>query len=176
MIILLNLWPWIPGLSIDGLFYYSVGAYFSIYRINLLQLSLKFKKTCFLLSLIMIPTIIIFNKYYDTLITIFVIPAIFSSIVIMSTIIKNEKIKKILLNMKSKVFFIYGIHYLPIVAIYSIFITRFYSERNALWDIFLYLSTPFFSIAISLIWYYILLKLFPTFVSVLSGGLRTKKI
>jgi hypothetical protein len=175
MITLLNLWPWIPGLSIDGLFYYSVGAYFSINRINLLQLSLKIKKMCFLLSLIMIPAIMIFNRYYDTLITLFIIPAICSSLVIMSTIINNEKIKKILLNMKSKVFFIYGIHYLPIVAIYSIFITGLYSERNALWDIVLYLSTPLFSVTICLIWYYILLKLFPTFVSALSGGLRTKK-
>lgn len=152
---ILHLWPWIPGLSIDALCYFSLGTYLSVEQIDIIKYVQKYQKFIVIIVIILFPILIINHKQAPfTLHPLFIISTIALMISLLSSSSKNtQRLKDDLCKLKPTVFFIYAIHFTPIVAFLPPLFERYYTLDNLFLNILLSFSIPLSCVLLSLIFY-----------------------
>lgn len=154
------------SLVIYNMIFFSFGAYYSIKQLNFIDCFQNFNLIPFVfLSFALIDTFV--NSFYIHFIV--VIMGIISAIVIVSHLLKYEKIKmnKLLTNSS---FFIFALHTLIIDDIGKGLIFLFHLPDTVFIMLSLYFIVPLLTIAICLLLYVFLKKYIPGLLSLLSGG------
>lgn len=62
-----SIWPYIPGLTITSLFFFSIGAYFSINNKLIVNEFKKYRNPVFLIYLILVVVMVYFNSSFSTI-------------------------------------------------------------------------------------------------------------
>lgn len=166
-----KLWPWIPGLSIDALLYFSIGAYLSINKVDVLALCNKYKIALYCISILLIPILLyMHNSGPVLLLPFYILAAMGSSFNIMITISKKcPSLQYRLINLKQSVFFIYAIHYMSIVAFVPLIADRYICSLNIIFQVFLFFICPILCTLLCLFYFKISSTFFKSTTNVLIG-------
>lgn len=160
----------IVGLSTNALFFYTVGAYYGIYKRALLELSKKHFSLSSILYIIFAFIILIFKekKWCHYLQSINIIISCFFFFNITMYCIKKYNWKSNLFLAESS-FFIYAYHAMPLIFILKIFFKYFNidSDFDAL---AVYILAPSITIILGLLIYFIMRKFLPKTTAILTGG------
>lgn len=165
-----NIWPDIRGINSVSVFFFSMGAYLSINRLNITDCF----KPLFIPTLVIYPLLAFFDVYYQG--------ATYHSYIhnggIMTGLIMSFNIVSYFLS-KHKIhvnkfltdssFFIFAIHCLFISELMKITI-KLLQPNSAYTLIMIYFLIPFVTIIISLFLYKLSKTLFPKFTSIITGG------
>ena len=168
---LLNLWPNIPGFSITSFFFFSLGSSFGFYKKNMV---IEFSKFRYIFGAIAIVTLIlsIIYKGMDfTKITmqLYIMTGVFSVFIITAFLIQNEKIKVNAFLSKSS-FFLYCFHSIAVLTISHRILIKIFGTENLLCVISSYLLSPFLCAIICLSIFFLLKKITPGLLNILTGN------
>lgn len=174
-----RIWTQIPGLQISAVFFYSIGVYFAIFRINMIHLIHKAKNYILPVCLILLIALLIYfggrDYYFQNLYPFFIISGVLSVIYIAYTLVVRFKIKANK-HLISSCFFIYALHVAPIPKIKNILqatnsiMHKLIPGQSYAEDIFCYFTFPLLTVFICIIIYSLLKKLMPKMTSLLSGN------
>ena len=170
-----GIWFTFPGFRISAIFYFTLGAYFSINKLNMVFELRRFRYLLFPISVITLITTIImsYSNYsgYNYTEGIFIMVATLSAFVIVSHFVEKETVKQHNTLTKS-IFFIYASHTILFVvkAVGVLFgIVTFHSQ--AWFVLFLgYFIVPVVTAALCFVGYLFLRRLLPPVARVLSGN------
>lgn len=168
-----DIWPSIHGLTITSMLFFSLGAYFSIQRKNLINEFRRVKIVSYICgTLLLIATI-----YYDGLNTktgnliypFWVIVGVCATFNIASFLIETYYLKVNTFLSKSS-FFIFASHTIFILRICSVVCSKvLYGDT---WGILIvrYFVTPFLAVGVCLLLYWLMGKFTPKLLGVLTGN------
>lgn len=174
-----RIWILTPGFSITAVFYFSLGAWMGINRINVVELSKRWKRILIPASLILMAACVVFDGN-STLVgqqihPLFVFSATISSFYIASIFVEryNYVPRRLLIE---SCFVIYALHLLPLplqkgflLWIVSTVSDYAFSYFGAVGATISYLITPFICAAICILVYVALKKTCPSAAGILSG-------
>jgi hypothetical protein len=169
----------ITGFHPRAIMFFGAGAYFGIYKKNFLVLFKKYKRIIIPLSIALLVTATLYNGksahiYLVNAFSLFGTGAVL--LLIDFLIVKNMKIKKMLLHLAGASFFIYALHLIYITGWIRGAFEKFSFFSTETRMVITYFTAPFIILAICLGIYYLMQKIFPTILSVLIGGRKTKMI
>lgn len=179
-----QIWTHIPGLSIDAVFFFTLGLYISISGKSLVRISRVVAIPNIILSVVLFCICVYYggiatnigNYYYRVF-------ALFGSLSIVyfaSFLSNNNRFQKDTIFVNSA-FFVYAIHacwFEPIGSVLSnaqYIMIKLTTRLNCPWVIY-YLFTPFVVIFICMIIYKICSLIFPSFCALLSGTKNIRKV
>lgn len=168
------------GLSITAVFFFSIGAYFSIYNLNILNELIRYKKIAFILWIPFIILLMYFNGNYTTegryLYPFYVIIGIICTINFAASLTERKQQKLSKLGEGRTTFFIYAFHGLIGLTISSIILKILLPPINY-WPyaILYYLIKPILTIIICLICFYLMKKYIPQALNILTGDYNKNK-
>lgn len=160
----------IPGFSITALFFFSYGAYYGVYKKNFVGIYNR----CFPYSLwiyIIIAICDLLTRQYDWHIYIHHIGILVGLSALVSLIAYGIEIQKLHTNsfLANSSFFIYVYHGMPLAFLMK-FSVKVLQPQTDTSLILLYLVCPLIIILIGLGIYSILIKYFPKFTAIITGG------
>lgn len=165
-----GVWPNIHGLDLTGLFYFCVGAFFSLNKKNMVSVFRKVEIPCYCLVIVLLCFLIPNSNYKIGVVymsVFFVMVGVVSAFNISSRIVASGK--KVMNKWLTKsVFFIFAFHTTIIVRVGIELIFPYDDVRTV--TILEYLITPFIAIAICLAVYWLLGKVMPRVLKVLMGN------
>ena len=168
----LNYWIKFPGFSAEGLFFFAMGAYFSIHNIDFTAF---FRNHVVISTIIALPFVIMMvltygdhDELWGYARRLFTLFGSASTIGIVAFLFERNllKVKHLLSNSSFFVYAAHGTIVLPII----IFILGKILPANRIFLIIKYFSAPAITIAILVFCYYCLQKWMPRTISVLTGG------
>lgn len=168
-----GIWPNIPGLRITAVFFFCIGAYFSISRKNLVEEFKRAKLSSYILGMLfMIATV-----WYDgksTTIGNFIYPFwIITGVCIIFNLavsfVKSGRLKVCFLLSKSS-FFIFATHTILVLPFCTVVCTKVLSWNNPLVLTIRYFIVPFLAVGICLLLFYLMEKYTPKLLGVLTGN------
>lgn len=167
-----------PGFSIISFFWFSLGAYFSISRIDMVVSIYKLRYFFYLVSFCLIFPLLWFNgnvgdrfvpnMFAQKLYPFFIISASFSLLCIAAKIIKQGKLK-VYPRLAQASFFVFVCH-MFVLRYADKVINKCLPFDNYFILIIKYLTIPILAVILCLAIYWILDKTFPKFLSVLTGN------
>ena len=167
-----NYWISIPGLSIMGFFFFSAGAYLSIFKTKLIDLGNVLPNLgggCILYGALIAAELLsigsVLNQYIHKLgIILGIIVAIKISIYLVSK-------KRITTNgfISNSTFILFAYHALPLAFFIKILI-KFFSPHTDFQFVLLYFINPLITIVLGLLIYYCLKKITPKLTALITGG------
>lgn len=170
-----GIWPYIHGFSVTAVFFFSLGAYFSINKLNIVNELRKFRVYTFSLYLPMVVLMMLLNGNHTTiggnLYQLYIIVGVITIINIATLL--DEKGKLIINNkLSDTTFFIYAFHGLIALEIAGMILKiPFPIEGNDWMNVSLhYILKPGLTIFICLLSYRIIKKYMPGILNVLTGN------
>lgn len=167
-----KVWVDWSGFSVEGFFFFSLGAYFSIYRIDFTSL---FKRYWIIALSISVPLLLIMtctyginSSIYRYSCRLFTLSGTICTFGIVALLFQNKLIK-VHGFLSNSSFFIYAAHG-PIVLPMVIFALWKVLPSSEIGLVILYFLTPILTISILLICYYYLSRWMPKTMAILTGG------
>ena len=160
-----------PVLEWTGYFFFSLGAFLSIRRRNILELCHKLKWPSVILSviLLLLSTYSTPYSYHDWILRLYFPFGMITLMEIVDGLINYEKVQSFLTKMSSPVFFVFASHAIYILAWTNGLFKRICNENLAgTW--IRYILFPFVVLVISLTLYYLLNAIMPRFLAFICGG------
>lgn len=170
-----GIWPYIHGFSVTAAFFFSLGAYFSINKLNMVEELRHFRKCAFVLYVPMVVLMMYLNGNHTT-VGGYVYPLyiIIGVITIINIVTLLEEKGKLTTSSKlsDTTFFIYAFHGLIALEIASMILgIPFPTADNDWMNISIhYILKPFLTVAICLISYRIMKKYMVGILNVLTGN------
>lgn len=159
------------GVNYNSLIFFSVGAYFGAYQINLLNFGQRYKLP-FLISTIALGVLFVYlRSVRGTLFWInypFFICFFFSLLVLIATSLERSSVRLHPLLVRS-VFFVFALHHMPYFMALPLPWLKFLPSSTLVF-VGDYLLTPIIKISLCLLLYIILDKLSPKINGLLSGN------
>ena len=169
---LLNLWGDVPGLSSEGLFFFTLGAYFATHSIDF---SAVFRKYWIAATVIACPLVVAMvltfgsnNDLWGYARRLFTLFGTASTVGIVALLFEKQRLKNHLVLSESS-FMVYAAHG-PIVLPIMQAVARKILPDNQIGLIVQYFTATIATIAILVLCYCLLKKLMPKTMSVLTGG------
>lgn len=173
-----RVWTIIPGLSITAFFYFSLGAYFSIRHINLIDWTCKRKNVILSLTLILLPFCILFDGMFTptgrNIMPFFVCSGVFATFIIISHLIRKYGWQPNRL-LVSACFFIYALHFFvfplfgaPIKFVRQTLVN--YCFDLPFGNLISYMLSPLITIAFCIAVYMLMKRCTPAIARLLSGN------
>jgi len=166
-----RIWPIIPGFSITTFFFFSLGAYFSIFSKNMV-ISLRTGKFCwyFLATVSMLLTTYYDGSYVkEYFYPIYVLTGVISAINIASYLIEYKGVKPN--NILSKAtFFIFATHMILLLAMVKRGLDKLIKFDTPSILLIKYLTAPLLTISICLCLYLLMTKFTPKMLNLLTGS------
>lgn len=168
-----GIWPSIPGFTVTSVFFFSVGAYWSIYAKNLVFECKRVEVLSYVVAAVLLIITIRFdgrNTHAGSLVyPFFVIFGVCATINVAARLVETKKVKVNPLLAKSS-FFIYATHTLMILGI-----CRALVHKIIYWDTPLalgccYFIVPLLAVIICLCLYVFMRRFFPGILNVLTGS------
>lgn len=170
-----GIWPYIHGFSVTAVFFFGLGAYFSINKQNMVDELRRFRKCVFVLYVPMVVIMMYLNGNH-TMVGGYIYPLyiILGVVTIINIATLLEGKGKLSTNSKlpDTTFFIYAFHGLIGLEIASMILgIPFPTESNDWMNVSIhYILKPFLTVAICLISYHIMKKYMPNILNVLTGN------
>ena len=158
------------SIVLDYLFFFSIGAYLSINKQNMVTQMRKLKYVTILFIPAAIFNVLSITTPYNRYIFFpFIVIGIITFIVVVSYLLEKNKIhvNKTLANCS---FFIFAFHSLILMEIGKILFIGLHLNDTPLTMLFLYIAIPTISVCIGLIVYLFLKRFAPKLFSLLNGG------
>ena len=174
LVYFLNIWVDLPGLSAEGLFFFSAGAYFAIHGIDFTSL-LRKRQIIIAATLISCPLVITmvltygnYNNLWGYACRAFTLSGVASTIGIVALLFKKQRLKVHPL-LSSSSFFVYAAHGTIVFPRIKVILDKVL-PYNQFWLIVSYFAMPVLTIALLVLCYYFLSNWMPKTLSVLTGG------
>lgn len=166
-----RIWVFIPGFSIQCLFFFSFGAYFSINKKSFITVFNRNKEIWFIMMLTSIVLVTYYDNTYMNAVfyPMFIISGIASVVIIISNLLLNGKVKVNQYLAKTS-FFIYVMHTVFFLSFFMKLLNYVFPEESVFLMILKYFLTPLF-VAISCLFLYgVMRKIAPRILMILTGG------
>lgn len=172
-----KIWFDIPGLSITAIFFFSLGAFYSIRGINLVM---EFKKIKLISFVGGVPLLLI-TIYFDgnntaigfLLYPFFIIMGVCATFNLAVCLVESGKVKVYPVLSKSA-FFIYATHALLVLFVSQLICSKILYWNNPVILTLRYFLTPVLAVGICLTLYFVMKKRVPKLLGVLTGGRLVK--
>lgn len=163
---------YLPGLSMTAFMFFGLGAYWGIYKRNILEFSLRFRTLYGMGTLLFFCCAVYYNgcEFSEYFTRLFVLFGVITAIGIMDWVIKHESWKKRLCDLSVTVFFIYAVHEIYIINWVKGFFARLFEVETGWGLLVSYVSTPIITIGICLLLYFLLDKVCPKILAFAVGG------
>ena len=170
---LLNLWPNIPGLSITGLCYFTVGAYVGLSKQLLTETLYRYRHFFAIATILLFFPELMFNGS-NTLVGLTIYPYfIFATSISafnLASWLERRGHLSLSIRLAPATFFVYALH-----SIYVVAISGFICKHLLPWETPLsltarYLFAPFLTCALCLLGYYLMARICPSILQILIGG------
>lgn len=168
----------IPGFTTISFLYFGFGAYFAIYKKNILETFLPYRQVIFIITLVLLGVSTYLNgrEYHLELLKIFTIFGVVSSILLTDLIIRyNDKVKRRLLKLSSVVFFVYVTHVIYIINWMKGAWARFSFGESGWGKLIGYFAITFSVVFICIVLYLLLKRLSPKAIAFSIGGRISSK-
>lgn len=169
----LGYWPHIVGFSIIAIFFFSFGAYCSIYHLGtnyINKIWILFAALC-----LMITETCIYPLYYQYIHSLSIIAGVMACIYVAVRLSQNGKLVKKMDSLGNLGFFIFAFHMLFGAQTNTLIVRVFSPDTNIMW-LLCYISSFLILITLSSLAYYFLQKISPTLLSLLTGTYKPKKL
>ena len=165
-----GIWFTIPGFNITALFFFSYGAYFSINKKNFVESYSRYFPYSFWVYII-IAIFDLLTRQYDWHIYVHKIGILFGLIALVSIVAYGIEKQKLHTNpfLANSSFFIYVYHGMPLAFLIKFSVKVLLPQTDA-GLIMLYLVCPLITILAGLGIYSVLIKYFPKFTAIITGG------
>lgn len=177
---LMKLWIPLDGFSSGAFLWFSAGAYFSIHKVNLIELLRRYSKLIVILGLVSFAGMIIVDGWYSEVGT-FVAPVMMPGCIALTVGASayfverhNAAVNK---ELVAACFFVYALHQFdlpysgPIIHFTKVmFNSALNAEGSAIGAILAYLMAPVITVVLCLIIYRGCKRFFPKMTSILSGS------
>ncbi len=167
----------IPGLSTTAIFYFGVGAYFGLFKQNMLELSLRYGKIslCIAIITLAIATYYTASHQNEFWIRLYAISATASLLYLGNKMMSIKSLTRSILPFTETAFFIYVVHLIYIQGWLKGAFQKSLNIMPSIWLIIGYFLVPLICVTIIIIIYYIFKRIMPRTLSFLLGN-RAKKI
>ena len=170
---LLNIWIPIEGFSVSAFFFFSLGAYLSLFNKNILIEFGKYKYLFYVIAIVSLILMLIShgqNRYLEEIfVNIYRIAGVISFFNIAGLLVAKDKVRIPKLLTQSS-FFIYLVHFIYITGLAGVVVTKLLPYDNQFIILFNYFLTVLVTIAICVLLYIIMRRLCPKLLSVIVGG------
>jgi Acyltransferase family. len=171
-----DFWPSITGFSVMVYAFFSLGAYFSINKIKLLDICKKYKLIWYLFTLVLIFPLIWYNSYNNPifgykLLALFRITGVFALFHLSFYIVRNMKIKTLPILHESS-FFLYATHMIYILFTVDIVLNKVIPSTATMALIVKYFLCPIICSFVCIGIYWVLKKYLPVLLNILTGRVR----
>lgn len=168
-----NIWPNIPGIRITAVFFFSTGAYLSIFGKNLVDEFKRVKLYSFILGLLLLFVLIWYDGKNTTvgnlIYPFWIIVGVCATFNLAVYIVKFSKLRIHPLLSKSS-FFIYAIHSLLILRVSMSLCSRILYWNNPLILTIRYFMVPILTVCICVLMYWLMQKYTPKLLNILTGN------
>ena len=171
-----NFWPSITGFSVIVYAFFSLGAYFSVNKISLLDICKEYKVVWYLTTFALLFPLIWYNSYNNPifgykLLNLFRITGIFALFHFSFYIVRNMKVKTWPILYESS-FFLYATHMIYILFVVDIVINKIVPSTATIVLIIKYLLCPIICSFVCIGIYWMLKKYLPTLLNILTGRVK----
>lgn len=172
-----HIWISVPGFSIDATFFFGVGAYLSIHDLSLIVIAKRFRSLIIGLSIITFPFCLYYGGLRETagyLIFPFWSIGFVGTLILLAGSIVEKKHWKIPSSLLHSCMFVYALHALPLANIGSIISYVGTNTARLIGtfpgsEIISYFITPFLTVGICLLCFYVIRALSPMTCMILTG-------
>lgn len=177
LLILVYVSPLNPSLpAMRAIFFFGLGAWMGIWKINMLQICRKFRLSSAILALLLVVIATVFNssKYHEWLLRAFYPFGMMTFMNICDRMASNEKRFNKLISLSGTVFFIYAAHEIFILGWTKGLCLRIFGDGLAgSW--ISYFLVPVIVLAVCLLLYNIINRIMPRTLAFACGGRAKKK-
>lgn len=167
-----HIWPNIPGISIEAVFFFSIGSYYGINCKNLILEFAPYRIPSYIVAFCLLCFTVWFDgintKVGSFIYPLFIISGVIAVFNISAQMIKNNKIKVRPLLSKST-FFIYAVHTLFILNISSCILGKIVGNNTIIALIISYITIPILTVGICLCLFCFMRKFMPRLLNILIG-------
>lgn len=168
-----RLWPLLSGFSITAFFYFSVGAYFAVYRINIIAFVRRFGFYSLPFSLLLFFPSVYYNGpetiVGDNIYPFYILFTVFSAFFVSTWLVENTKIRPVPLLVKS-CFFVYALHKLFLLQFVQQGLHAVVPGVSGEEDGFCYLASPIVAAVFCVCIYVLFSRFFPKATSLFCGN------
>ena len=168
-----GVWFPISGFTVTTFFFFSIGAYLSVWGKNVVEECKRFKIIAYLFAFVLLLVDVAFdgrNTFLGNWVyPFYVIFGVVSAINIAASLIERKKVKVVPILSNSS-FFIYATHTLLILSGSSFIISKIFVGGDVMALMIKYFVTPLLAVGICLGVYVFMKRFFPTLLRVLMGN------
>lgn len=170
----LDIWYPYEGLNGEGFFFYSLGVYYGVNGLNLVNFCKKYEVVSYIISILLLVCCVLTfyidgRLLYRIIRNIFTMSGTISMFCIVSNILAKRKFKTPKLLIESS-FFIYTTHTLLIKDVVIIILSKLIPYTTSIAMISKYFLTSIMTVSICVLLYVIMKRVAPKILSVLIGG------
>jgi hypothetical protein len=166
-----GIWFSIPGLGIGAVFFFTLGAYFGVYKKNLILELRRYKIFWYTISIVTLAPSVYYNglRTYDYFLPIFILGMVISAVNIVSYLIEKKKLK---VNhiLAQATFFVYAIHSVLVLSIVGLIFDIIFKPKGAIILTIRYFTVPVVTAYVCVSIYCIMKKIMPKLLKILSGN------
>lgn len=168
-----GIWISIPGFSIAPIFFFTLGAYFGIYKRNLVSELRKYKLFWYIVSILTLFPSIYYDydghTTYNYFTPAFLLSTIISAVNIVSFFIEKGKIRPNHTLTKAT-FFVYGVHTVLVLSIVGLIFDTILKSKSPIILTIRYFTVPIATAYICVLIYCIMKRIMPKILGLLSGN------
>jgi hypothetical protein len=168
-----GIWISIPGFRIAPIFFFTLGAYFGIYKKNLVSELRKYKLFWYITSILtLLPSV--YYDYdghttYNYFTPVFLLATVISAVNIVSFFIEKGKISQNRTLTKAT-FFVYGVHTVLVLSIVSLIFDIIFTSKSPIILTIRYFTVPIATAYVCVLIYCMMEKIMPKMLGLLSGN------
>jgi peptidoglycan/LPS O-acetylase OafA/YrhL len=166
-----GIWFLLPGFGIGPLFFFSIGAYYSIHKKNMVIELRRYKVLCYIIAVISLVLCVYYDgvKTQDYIYPIYVLSGVICAVNIASYLVENKKTKKNDLLARVPLF-VYAVHTVLILGIVGRIFDYMIRSENVIPLLMRYFTVPLITVTICVLIYCMMEKLMPKTLKILSGN------
>ena len=168
-----GIWFSIPGFSISPVFFFTLGAYYGIYKKNLVVEMRRHKIFWYIISIITLIPAVYYNyngiNTYNYFSPIFIFAMAISSINFAASLIENKKVT-VNKTLSQATFFVYALHTVLILDIVGLVFDKIFRSNTSIILILRYFVVTIITTYVCVGIYCIMKKIMPKVLRILSGN------
>jgi peptidoglycan/LPS O-acetylase OafA/YrhL len=168
-----GIWFLVPGFHISAVFFFTLGAYYGIYKKNLIVEMRRYKVLGYVIYIITLIPAVYYDydgiSTYNYFSPIFILAMVMSSINIASYLIERNKVK-INKTLTQAAFFVYALHTVLILSIVGLVFDKTFKSNSPVILILRYFVVTIITAYVCVGIYCIMKKTMPKILKILSGN------
>lgn len=167
----IRIWFFTPDFWTTSLFFFSLGAYFSINKIDFITFFNKRKKVLFAIMILSFLWVVFIdqNNWQSVFSPIFIVSGLACTIIQVSKLLYLGKIK-VNKTLSNASFFVYATHLVFILGFFVNLLDKLFASQSVINEVFKYISAPLLTSFFCVLIYLVLNKISPIIMKILTGS------